>query len=70
MYINHGVLEHLYHVDIDVLYLLREQRFAWSVGVLEHYIVFRKLLDSILNILLVFMNWWEIQIFLHRACLP
>jgi hypothetical protein len=44
-HIKYGLLWYLYYVYVNVLYLLQE--LSRLLDVLDHYVVFRKLLDSV-----------------------
>jgi hypothetical protein len=43
---------------------------SWPVSGVDRYVIIRKLLDSIFNIIPVLIRRWDIQTYLHRFFLP
>jgi hypothetical protein len=57
---------------ISIVYFIQygNRGVSSSISDPDHNMIIRKLVDSILNILLVFIDWWEVQMYFHRAFLP
>jgi hypothetical protein len=43
---------------------------SWEAGDVDHYVIIRKLLDYIFNVLPVFIRRWEVQTYLQKNFLP